>query len=94
MQVAHLAVIVVGVLTFLYPLTIGATPNLTCRGVRMQPGDRCAKADNSGVQTYEQRAATADSAKPVIVGVGLLIAGFGAVLLAADLSKNRTPDLS
>ena len=47
----------------------------------MRPGESCAKADGSSAQTYEARAAAARNAAPVIVGVGLLVAVFGAGLL-------------
>ena len=50
----------------------------------MLPGDRCAKADGSAAQTYEQRDATRRAAAPVIVGVGLLVAAFGTALLVTQ----------
>jgi len=84
-RIAHAALILVGLLIFLYPLTVGATPDISCRGVQMHPGDSCAKAQNGGIQTYEQRARTARQARPVILGVGLLVAAFGSVLLVSDV---------
>jgi hypothetical protein len=75
----------VGLLVLLYPLTLGAHPRVSCRGVVITAGQACPKADHSGVQTYEQRLRTANQAKPVIAGVGLLVTVFGAVLLAADV---------
>ncbi|HEX8488168.1 MAG TPA: hypothetical protein VF642_06470, partial [Propionibacteriaceae bacterium] len=78
---AHVLLILVGLGLEIYPLTIGATPSISCRGVEMGPGDTCSKADGAGVQTYEERARAAGQAKPVIVGTGLLVAVFGAVLL-------------
>jgi hypothetical protein len=86
-RVAHVVLILVGLVILLYPLTLGATPQITCRGVQMGPGDTCAKVDNAGVQTYEQRRRTVDQAKPVIVGVGVLVAAFGTVLLVSDLRR-------
>ena len=50
----------------------------------MQPGDVCPKADGSAVQSYEQRARARDNAVPVIMAVGLLVAGFGGTLLIMD----------
>lgn len=88
-RVAHLLVTLVGLLILLYPVTVGAQPDITCRGVTMGPGDTCAKADNSGVQTYEQRTRTAHQAKPVIIGVGLLVVAFGTFLLVSDVRKRR-----
>jgi hypothetical protein len=88
-RIAHCVLIAVGLLLFLYPLTVGATPNVSCRGVEMHPGDSCAKADNSGFQTYEERARTASEAKPIILGVGLLVVGFGTFLLLSDLRLRR-----
>jgi hypothetical protein len=88
-RLAHAALILVGLLTVLYPLTVGATPVVSCRGVVMRPGDTCAKAGDEAVQTYEQRVQAADAAKPVIVGVGLLVAGFGTFLLVNAVRRDR-----
>lgn len=57
----------------------------------MQPGQTCTKADGSAEQTYEQRRAAAHDAAPVIVGIGVLVAGFGTALLVGDLRKDRHP---
>lgn len=90
-RLAHALLVVVGLLVVLYPVTLGASPEISCRGVTMRPGDACAKADNSGVQTYEQRLRAANQAKPVIAGVGVLLTVFGAVLLAGDTRQRRQP---
>jgi hypothetical protein len=90
-RIAHGILILVGLVIFLYPLTAGASPRITCRGVEMHSGDSCAKVQNAGVQTYEQRLRTAREARPVILGVGLLVMGFGTFLLVSDLRRPR-PD--
>ncbi len=87
---AHILLILAGLLVVAYPLTIGATSSVACRGVVMHAGDVCPKADNSGVQTYEQRAADGRNARPVILVVGLLVVGFGTSLLATELRRSRT----
>lgn len=87
---AHALVALVGVLVLLYPFTLGASPAVLCRGVEMRPGDVCSKAGGSGTQTYEQRAAAVRQARPVIAVGGLLVAGFGVVLLVGEL--RRRPD--
>lgn len=84
---AHALLILVGLVIFLFPLTYGASPRISCRGVAMHPGDSCAKVQNAGVQTYEQRLRTARQARPVIIGVGLLVAGFGTALLVSDVRR-------
>ncbi len=94
LRIAHAAVIVVGLLVLAYPFTLGANPSLTCRGVPLQPGDVCVKADGSGVQTYEVRANAVRNARPVMVGVGVLVAGFGVVLLVSELKRRRSPSKS
>ena len=93
-RLAHAVLILVGLLVLLYPLTVGATPSISCRGVQMKPGDTCAKAQENDVQTYEQRLRAAHQAKPVILGVGLLVTGFGTVLLVADVRRRaaRRPE--
>ena len=88
-RLAHLLLALAGVLIVCYPFTVGAHPTPTCRGVRLQPGQTCSKADGSAEQTYEQRLATAKSATPVIVGVGLLVAGFGTALFIGDVRRTR-----
>lgn len=87
-RLAHALVTLVGLVVLLYPVTFGASPEISCRGVQMRAGDTCAKADSSGVQTYEQRLRAANQAKPVIFGVGLLLVLFGGVLLAGE-SRQR-----
>ena len=88
-RVAHLVLAIAGLLVVLYPLTFGADPTVTCRGVELRPGESCAKADGSAAQSYEARAADARNAAPVIVGVGLLVAVFGAGLFVADVRRER-----
>ena len=88
-RIAHLLLALVGVLIVAYPFTLGANPTPTCRGVQLQPGQTCSKADGSAQQTYEERLATARNATPVIVGVGLLAAGFGTALFIGDVRRGR-----
>ena len=88
-RLAHLLLAVAGLLIALYPFTLGADPTPSCRGVVMQPGQTCRKADGSAEQTYEQRRTAANNATPVIVGVGVLVAAFGTALLVADVRKDR-----
>ncbi len=86
-QLAHLVVILLGLMVLAYPLTVGASPQFSCRGTRMGPGDTCAKADGSAQQTYEQRLRDQRNARPVLAVGGLLIAGFGVVLLRSELRR-------
>ncbi|GAA2100627.1 hypothetical protein GCM10009841_15520 [Microlunatus panaciterrae] len=89
---AQLLLIIVGLLIMAYPFTLGAHPDVTCRGALMHPGDVCRKADGTGVQSYEQRAAAVRNARPVIVGVGVVVTGFGAMLLTGEnRRRRRTP---
>lgn len=87
-RLAHLLLAVAGLLVALYPVTVGAHPAVTCRGVELSPGQSCAKADGSAAQSYEARAADARNAAPIIVGVGLLVAAFGAGLLVSDVRRD------
>ena len=81
--------IVAGLLIALYPFTLGASPDVSCRGVPMSPGQTCAKADGSAMETYEKRVTAANAAKPVIVVVGLGVVAFGVALLVG--SARRQP---
>jgi len=91
-RILNIALVVLGLLTVLYPLTVGPAAPITCRGVVMAPGDRCAKADGSAVQTYEQRDAARRMAAPVLVGVGLLVAAFGTALLLTQRRQGPRVD--
>jgi hypothetical protein len=93
-RLAHLLVVLAGLLVLAYPFTVGAAPDVSCRGQVMQPGDSCAKADGSGVQTYEQRARDLRNARPVIGAGGLLVAAFGVILLRGELRRSGTQQAS
>ena len=84
---AHAVVVLAGLVVLAYPFTLGAAPHVTCRGVTMRPGDTCAKADNSGTQTYEQRARDLRNARPVIAVGGAPVTAFGATLLVGELRR-------
>ena len=88
---AHAVVVLIGLVVLAYPFTVGASPVVTCRGETMRPGDVCAKADGTGAQSYEQRAAAIRNARPVLAVGGLLVAGFGAVLLVGELRRQGRP---
>lgn len=88
-RVAHVLLVVAGLVAVVYGLTLAGSAALTCRGEPMTPGSVCVKADGSEGQTYEQRLATRRSATPVVVGVGVLVAGFGTALLVADVRRGR-----
>jgi len=90
-RVAHALLILAGLGILLYPLTFGAQPEISCRGVQMRPGEVCGKAEDAQVQTYEDRLRTADQAKPVLVVVGALVVGFGTALLVSDLRRRAAP---
>ena len=88
---AHAVVVVLGLLVLAYALTLGGSSTVTCRGETMRPGDVCAKADGTGAQSYEQRAAAVRNARPVVAVGGLLVAGFGAVLLVGEVRRQGRP---
>jgi hypothetical protein len=88
-RVTNLVLVLVGIMIMVYPLTLGASAPISCRGVVMQPGDVCPKADGSAVQSYEQRARARTNAVPVIMIVGVLVAGFGGALLITELRTGQ-----
>ncbi len=91
-RAAQAALLVAGLLIMLYPFTIGAAPALTCRDQVLKPGEVCAKADGSAVQSYESRAAASAQAMPVVIALGALVAGFGGYLLwSGRTSKTHSP---
>lgn len=81
-KVAQLAVIVVGVGLLGWGVLIWVNPTASCRGNPMGPGDVCHYASTTSattdrVQTYEQRVANLRSNAPVVIALGLGLAGFG-----------------
>ena len=88
-RLAHVVLLLAGLAAVVYALTLGGSPDLRCHDQVMRPGSVCVKADGSAGQTYEQRLATRRSAQPVVAGLGVLVAGFGAALLVADLRRTK-----
>lgn len=89
-RLAHLVLLLAGLAAVLYAVTLGGSPALRCHDAVMTPGSVCMKSDGTAGQTYEQRIATRRSAQPVVAGVGVLVAAFGAGLLVADLRRRPT----
>ena len=87
---AQIALVVAGLAIMAYPFIVGAAPGLMCRDQVLQPGQVCAKADGSAVQSYEARAAAAANAMPVVVVLGALVAGFGGYLLWSGRDRSKT----
>lgn len=95
-QLFHLALIIAGVAAVVWALTAGLHPTITCHGVEQHPGDVCHRlgidgSDHGKTQSYEAAVKQKRDAVPVIAGLGVLAAGFGAVLLAGERRRNR-PD--
>ncbi len=88
-RIAHLAVIIVGLLIMAYPFTLGAAETLTCRGAPMTPGSSCLKADGSEAESYADRISKAAVARPVVIGAGALLTAFGGFLLVGDVRRRR-----
>ncbi len=83
----HLALALVGLAAVIWALTLGADPTIRCREVVMHPGDTCANAQGTRVQTYQERFDAAQQARPVVGGVGVLVGGFGAALAVAEFRR-------
>lgn len=83
---AHVALALVGLLAAGWALTLSAQPTIMCRDDVMAPGDVCSNAEGTRVQTYEERWQAAQSARPVVGGVGAAVAVFGSALAAAELA--------
>lgn len=88
-RLAHLLLVLAGLVMLVYPFTWGSSTALSCRGVPMGPGSVCQKADGSAGQSYEARLATRRAARPVVVGVGVLVTAFGSGLLLGDVRRRR-----
>lgn len=91
-HLGHWVLIVIGLAVFAYPLTLGATMPISCRGMAMVPGDTCAKAGGQGVQSYDQRFNDRQNAVPVIMVTGALVVAFGAGLLISGRRQERSAE--
>ncbi|MDN5571248.1 MAG: hypothetical protein L0G22_08355 [Propionibacteriaceae bacterium] len=89
-QLAHAALALAGVLAVVWALTLAVDPVITCRESVMRPGDVCAHSGGGRSQTYEERFEAAQQARPVVGGVGALVAVFGAGLLVAERRRSAT----
>lgn len=85
----HLVVTVLGLAVALWAIANLLNPSIACRGVPMGPGDTCTNAEGSKVQTYEDRLEALQFSTPVMVGAGVLVAGFGTALGVAELRRTR-----
>ncbi|MFV0451839.1 MAG: hypothetical protein ACK5LS_06285 [Propioniciclava sp.] len=83
-QLVHGVLALVGVLAVVWALTLGADPEIRCRGAEMAPGEVCTKADGTGEQTWEERYAAVQAARPVVGTLGAGTAGFALALLVGE----------
>lgn len=95
-RIAHLLLLLAGLAVAVYGLWMLADPQVTCRGVEMGPGDVCHKNDfgamgTDEVQSYEQRLHAARLSQPVVVGTGLVVAGFAGMLLRGERRREDSP---
>lgn len=82
----HMAISVLGLGIALFGVVWLTTGKVTCRGVEMHPGDMCTKSSftdltTTQTQSYEQRRQAMRQSQPTVIGSGLVIAGFGALML-------------
>lgn len=93
-RLAHLLLALAGLALLAFGIVAAASPQVSCRGVPMQPGDVCHKNDFSQlgsdqVQTYEQRLQAARTSQPVVIGMGAAMLLFGGALLGGDLRREQ-----
>ena len=61
---AHLALAAAGAAAVLWAVVLAANPTIWCREQVMHPGEVCSNAQGTKVQTYEERYAAAQWARP------------------------------
>lgn len=88
-RLAHGALALAGVLTMLWAVVLAADPVLLCRDAVMRPGDTCPNAQGTRVQTYEERLAASQQARPVVGVVGGLVTAFAIALYAAERRRDQ-----
>lgn len=87
---AHLLLGLAGLLAIGWAVVWGANPAVLCRDEVMRPGDVCAHAGDDKVQTYEDRLAAAQAARPVVGVVGLLVVGFATYLWVGESTRDES----
>ena len=85
--VGHLVVVVMGLAVAVWAIANQVSPSIQCRGVSMAPGDVCANAEGTKVQTYEDRLRALEFSTPVMVAAGMLVAAFGTGLGVAEVRR-------
>ena len=93
--VIHALVVVAGLVALGWAV-FAPVGTIRCHDQVMGPGDVCSYAsldgtDKGKTQTYEERVATAKSARPVVGIGGAAVAVFGAVLLVGELRRRPAP---
>lgn len=83
--VLDVVVAAAGVALLVWGIMVMASPTVSCRGVEMHPGDTCHKATYTAthtdtVQTYEQRRRSIAQSRPTVIGLGIALIAFGAVM--------------
>lgn len=83
--VLDVVVAAAGVTLLVWGIMVMASPTVSCRGVEMHPGDTCHKATYTAthtdtVQTYEQRRRSIAQSRPTVIGLGIALTVFGAVM--------------
>lgn len=87
--IRHVALLLLGLFGVVWAFTWGANPTIVCRDVVMQPGDVCTNAEGTRTQTYEERFAAAQAARPVMGIVGGVVAAFAGGLIVLDRRQGR-----
>lgn len=81
---AQVVLALLGLAAVVWAVFLSANPTIVCRDQVMAPGQVCANADGSKTQTYAERYAAAQNARPVVGAVGA-----GAMLFAFFLYRTR-----
>jgi len=84
-RIVNWGVIALGLVTVAWGIVMVANPQPVCRGVVMQPGDVCHYASPTDertehTQTYEQRVDAARQSSPIMIGTGVVVTAFGALV--------------
>lgn len=83
---AQVVLALLGLAALVWAVFLSGNPTIVCRDQVMAPGQVCANAEGTKTQTYAERYAAAQHARPVVGAVGA-----GAIVFAWFLHRgNRT----
>lgn len=79
-QAGHVILVALGLSAVIWAVAFAGSQTLWCREQVLRPGQVCANAEGTKVQTYEERLRATQLSRPIVAVAGLATAAFGVAL--------------